>query len=160
LNEWHTLWSLGTTPFHGGNAGEGLLALAALAFGGAAFHGLRARSLGAARVALLVSLGIAGFFVSQIAQHLVDHEACVRAEQEGQVRVVEGVIQDFHPLRSVLQRPSYETFRVGGELVSLPLFTESCGYHRTVVEGGPFREGMKVRLHLWNGTILRVDVAR
>jgi hypothetical protein len=160
VTEWHTLWSLGSAPFLAGNAGEGLLALAALTFGGAAFQGLRGRSLLGARAALLLAVGLAGFFVSRTVDNLLEHEACARAEREGRVKVVEGVIRDFRPLRSVLQQPAYETFRVGEEVVSVPLFTESCGYHRTVVEGGPFREGLKVRLHLWNGTILRVDVAR
>jgi hypothetical protein len=154
---WHTVWSVGSDPFYWGNAGEGLLALAAVVFGGAAYLGVRRTSVLRARVALVVGAGLAAFFMSRTVQHVVDHDACTRASRDGSARVVEGVIRDFRPLTSVLQQPAYETFRVGDERISIPLFSDGCGYHRTVVEGGPFREGMPVRLLLWNGRILRVE---
>jgi hypothetical protein len=157
---WHTIWAVGSAPFYWGNAGEGLLALASMVFGGAAYLGIRRTSLLRARTALVVGASIAAFFVSRTVQHVVDHEACARAERDGSGRLVEGVIRDFHPLSSVLQQPAFETFRVGDERVSIPLFSEGCGYHRTVVEGGPFHEGMPVRLLLWNGRILRVETRR
>ena len=158
MNPWRTLWDGGAAPFHVGNAGEGLLALAAIAFGGAAYLALRGRSIAGARAAVLLAGGMAAFLVSRTVQHLADYEACARADLLGQGKVVEGEIRDFHPLTSLLQEPRLETFRVGDELVSMPLFAESCGYHRTRVEGGPFHEGMKVRLRIWQGTILRVEV--
>jgi hypothetical protein len=157
---WHTIWSLGSEPFYWGNAGEGLLALASVVFGGAAYLGIRRTSLLRARAALVVAAAVAAFFVSRTVQHVVEYQACARAERDGSARVVEGVIRDFRPLTSVLEKRSDETFRVGDEQVSIPLFSEGCGYHRTVVEGGVFREGMPVRLLLWNGRILRVETRR
>jgi hypothetical protein len=158
VSPWRTLWAVGVTPFHVGSAGEGLLALAAIAFGGAAYLALRGRTMLAARAAVLLAGGVAAFLVSRTVQHVIDYEACARADLLGQGKVVEGEIRDFRPLTSVLQEPPFETFRVGDELVSMPLFAESCGYHRTRVEGGPFREGMEVRLRIWQGNILRVEV--
>jgi len=157
---WHTLWAVGSEPFYWGNAGEGLLALASMVFGGAAYLGMRRASLLRARAALVAGAAVAAFFVSRTVKNVLDHEACTRAARDGAGKVVEGVVTDFHPLTSVLQQPPYETFRVGDERVSIPLFSEGCGYHRTVVEGGPFHEGMPVRLLLWNGLILRVETRR
>jgi len=158
VNGWVTVFDVASEPFRWGNAGEGLAALAIVALGTAGTFAVRRRSGMAAAAILGIAIALALFFVSRTIQHRREHEACVEAAQRGEGRVVEGVVREFHPLTTVWQRPAYESFSLDGETVRYPLVAEGCGFHRTVVEGGPIREGMRVRLQRWNGEILRVEI--
>jgi hypothetical protein len=82
----------------------------------------------------------------------------VEAARRGEGQILEGVVQDFQPVRSLWQRPSHETFVLSGSTIRYPLLSAGCGFHQTVAEGGPIREGMRVRLVEWKGKILRVEV--
>jgi len=159
VNGWVTVFDVASEPFRWGNAGEGLAALAIVALGTAGTFAVRRRSgMTAGAVILGVAVALALFFVSRTVRHRREHEACVEAARRGEGRVVEGVVRDFHPLTTVWQRPASESFSLDGETVRYPLVAEGCGFHRTVVEGGPIREGMRVRLLRWNGEILRVEI--
>jgi hypothetical protein len=129
-------------------------------FGAAAGSALRGRRRRAAAVALLVSLLLAGAVLWSSFDNQARHDACVEASRRGDGDVVEGEIRDLRPLTSYWQRPAEETFTVGSRSVRLPLVTSGCGFHRTRLEGGPLRDGLKVRLLAWRGHILRVDVDR
>lgn len=155
---WVALWDVAHEPFPLGHAGEGLGALAVLVLGVTLALGLRRARL-AVRVAVLAAAvtGAGQLLASALHRHR-RHAACAAAARSGEGRVLEGAVREFRPLVSAWQRPPVETFVVGGERVELPLFSDDCGYHRTVVEGGPFHEGFRVRLTVWEGQVVKVEV--
>ena len=160
MSEWVTIWDVALEPFRWGDAGEGLVALAAVAIGVAAGGALRGRSRSGAALAVMASLVLAGTVLWSSFDHLRRHRACAEASRLEQGRVIEGVVHDLRPLNSYWQRPTDETFTVGGERVRFPLVANGCGYHRTTLEGGPIREGLRLRLWQWNGQIVRIDAGR
>lgn len=160
MSGWVTIWDVAAEPFRWGNAGEGLGALALLALGGSAGGALRGRSRASAAVVLGISCALAGGLLWSSLEHHESHAACVAASQHGEGRVLEGEVRDLHPLSSYWQRPPVETFTLAGEVVRLPLLVNGCGYHRTTLEGGIVRDGLRLRLHQWNGQILKVEADR
>lgn len=160
MSGWVTIWDVAAEPFRWGNAGEGLGALSVVALGAAVFGALRGRSRGGAVAAVCSSLAVALAMVWGSLDHLRVHRMCADASRHEEGRVLEGVVHDYHPLTSYWQRPTDETFTVGGERIRFPLVADGCGYHRTTLEGGPIREGLRVRLWQWNGQIVRIDADR
>jgi hypothetical protein len=160
MSGWVTIWDVASEPFRWGNAGEGLGAVALLALGGAAGGALRASRRASAALVLGVSCALAAALVWTSLEHQRSHAACVAASLHGDGRVLEGEVSDYRPLTSYWQRPAAESFTLAGELVRLPLVAQGCGYHRTTLERGPLRDGLRVRLRSWNGQILRVEIDR
>ncbi len=158
MSGWLTIFDVTAEPFRWGNAGEGLAALAIVALGASASVALQRRRVRGGTTILAVAAGLAVFFAVRTLDHRREHGACVQAARSGAGRVVEGVVHDFRPLRSLWQRPWSESFTVDGLAVEYPLLAQGCGFHRTSVEGGPIRDGMRVRLVEWKGEILRLDV--
>lgn len=159
MSGWLTIFDVTAEPFRWGNAGEGLAALAMLALGASGFLALRRRGARGATGVLAIAAGVAVFFAVRTLDHQHEHEACVEAARQGDGRVLEGPIERFQPVRSMWQRPWDESFTVAGVTLRYALFTGSCGFHQTVAEGGPLREGMHVRLLEWRGRILKLDLA-
>jgi hypothetical protein len=160
VNGWVTIWDVAAEPFRWGDAGEGLVALAAVAIGVAVGSALRGRSRSGATLAIVGSFGLAVAVLWSSLVHLSQHRVCANVSRREEGRVLEGVVRDLRPLTSYWQRPTDETFTVGGERIRFPLVADGCGYHRTTLEGGPIREGLRVRLWQWNGQIIRIDVSR
>ncbi len=158
MTSWLTIFDVTTEPFRWGNAGEGLALLALVALGASASVALQRRHVRGGTAILAVAAGLAVFFAVRSLDHRHEHLACMSAARNGDGEWVEGTVHDYRPLRSVLQRPWSESFAVGDVTVTYPLLASGCGYHRTEVEGGPIREGMRVRLLDWNGQILRLEV--
>lgn len=160
MSGWVTIWDVAAEPFRWGSAGEGLWALSVLSVGLSGAAALRRRSVAAAAVSLSVAVVAAGVVVWGSFEHVRRHAACVGASRQDAGRVIEGVMREYRPLASYWQRPAEETFMIDGEVVRLPLVGEGCGYHQTSLEGSSLRDGMRVRLHSWEGQILRVEVDR
>lgn len=160
MSGWVTIWDVAAEPFRWGSAGEGLWALSVLSVGLSGAAALYRRSAAAAAAAVSVSVVAAGVVVWGSFEHVRRHDACVDASRHESGRIIEGVMREYRPLASYWQRPAEETFMIAGEVVRLPLVGEGCGYHQTSLEGGRLRDGMRVRLHSWEGQILRVEVDR
>ncbi|GEJ59518.1 hypothetical protein [Anaeromyxobacter diazotrophicus] len=160
MSGWVTVWDVASEPVRWGSAGEGLWAASALFLGISWAVVLRRRSALAAALALAVSGCVAGGVVWGSLAHHRHHLACVQASLHDEGRVLEGVVRDYERLSSYWQRPAEERFTLAGEALRLPLISGACGYHRTTLEGGAFRNGLRVRLLTWRGQILRVTVDR
>jgi hypothetical protein len=161
VSGWVTIWDVAAEPFRWGNAGEGLWAASSL-FLGIAFARatLRRRTIATAALSMFVSISVAGALVWKSLEHQRHHSECVEASRQQAGEVLEGIVRDYRPLESYWQWPAEETFTLGDETMRLPLVREGCGYHRTTLEGGTLRDGMRVRLLAWRGQILRVEVDR
>lgn len=158
MSGWVTVFDVASAPFHWGNAGEGLVAIAILALGVAVALALRVRSRVGAGAVLALALGGVGAYVERTVRHRVEHGRCVEASRQGEGRVVEGVVRDYRP-----PPPGWTygdvTFTVGTERVRYPVLAEGCGYHQAAGDLG-LRDGVRARLHVWNGQIVKVELAR
>ena len=159
MSGWVTVFDVASEPFRWGNAGEGLAALALVALGAAVSIALRRRGARGATLVMSLACGVAAFFVARTFDHRREHLECVEASRGGGGRWVEGTVERFRPVVSVWQRPAWEEFEVGGERIRYPLIAQGCGFHRVLVEGGPIREGMQVRLLLWREQIRQLQIA-
>jgi hypothetical protein len=83
-----------------------------------------------------------------------------RALSDGSARVVEGVVEDFHPMPK--GGHDTERFTVGGVRFEYSDFIVSPGFNRTSSHGGPIREGLHVRIHYsldrGDATILKLEI--
>jgi hypothetical protein len=153
------VYDVSAEPFRWGNAGEGLVALAIVALGIAAALALRRRARGGVVAALAVALLGAGVYVERTVRHRREHEGCVQAVVRSEGRLVEGVIRDYRPAATAWQKPAYGSFVVGDEKVTYPLLAEGCGFHQSAAEeGAVLREGARVRLRVWDGQIVKLEV--
>jgi hypothetical protein len=83
-----------------------------------------------------------------------------RALQSGTDRVVEGPVQEFHPMP--YEGHDTERFRVADVRFAYSDYILEGGFNRTSSHGGPIREGLMVRIHYSgqpsHATILRLEV--
>lgn len=105
---------------------------------------------------LLASVALVGVTGYQLRAYFAEETSLVHVLNTGQARIVEGEITDYTP-QAWTGRP-LESFRVGGERFSFDGFGATPAYHKRVRNGGPLREGMRVRLFEFRGNILRVEV--
>ena len=155
---WSTAFDVASEPFRWGSAGEGLVALSILALGVAAALALRGRSRAAAGAALAIALGGVGAYVERTVRHRIEHGRCVDASLQGDGRVVEGEVRGYRPA-SAGWGSGDATLTVGGEPVRYPLLAGGCGYHQAAGDLR-LRDGDRVRLRLWKGQILKVEIVR
>jgi hypothetical protein len=162
VSGWTTLYDVSLEPFRWGNAGEGLVALAILSLGVAAALALRHHHVVLGIAAGAVALIATGVYVERTVRHRRDHDRCVEAVVRREGRVVEGVIRDHRPAPAPWQGAGYASFVVAGETVSYPVLAEGCGFHESAVEVGapPLRDGARVRLRLWQGQIVQLEIRR
>ena len=86
-----------------------------------------------------------------------DHEQSKAALRTGDCQVVEGAIEDFHPMPYTGH--SLERFKIQGVSFEYSDFDDSkAGFNRTLSHGGALRGGMHVRLHYRDGRILQIEV--
>jgi hypothetical protein len=94
----------------------------------------------------------AGFF-------LVSRDYAASQELErGNCSVVEGVVENFHPMPK--SGHDTERFEVNGVHFSYSDYVMSPGFNNTASHGGPIRDGLQVRICHNSGDILRLEVAR
>jgi hypothetical protein len=85
------------------------------------------------------------------------YRAVRAAEDEGRFTVVEGTVQNFHPMP--YGGHSQETFEVDGMPFHYSDYDGSPGFHTTASHGGPIREGLPVRISFAGTTILKLEIA-
>jgi len=76
----------------------------------------------------------------------------------GKCEVVEGRVENFHPMPS--GGHDTERFEVNGTHFSYSDFMVTAGFNNAASHGGPIREGLQVRICHQSGVILRLEVAR
>ena len=76
----------------------------------------------------------------------------------GKYSVVDGPVEDFHPMP--FQGHQNERFRVGAKSFSYSSFDLTSCFHSAASHGGPIRPGLNVRIFFTEGCILRLDVRR
>ena len=81
------------------------------------------------------------------------------AYKSGRCRVTEGHVQVVHE-QSKHGHEEGDIIRVAGEVFEIDYFGGSGGYKRTIAYGGPLRDGAYVRIHHYEGRILRLDVRK
>ena len=90
---------------------------------------------------------------------LVSRDLAASHELErGNCAVVEGVVENFHPMPK--SGHDTERFEVNGVGFSYSDYIMSAGFNNTASHGGPIREGLPVRICHEAGDILRLEIAR
>ena len=83
-----------------------------------------------------------------------------RAMSDGSARIVEGVVENFHPMPYAGH--DTERFTVGGVRFAYSDYIVGPGFNNTSSHGGPIREGLSVRIHYNGGpnnaTILKLEI--
>ena len=67
-----------------------------------------------------------------------------KAQSEGKVQVVIGIVEDFHPMP--FSGHDTERFRVGTEKFSYSDYMVTGGFNNTSSHGGPIKFGLPVRI--------------
>ena len=78
--------------------------------------------------------------------------------ERGNCSVVEGVVENFHPMPK--SGHDTERFEVNGVHFSYSDYVMSPGFNNTASHGGPIRDGLRVRICHNSGDILRLEVAQ
>ncbi len=88
------------------------------------------------------------------------HSIAVRAMQDGSVGVVEGPVENFHPMP--YGGHDSERFTVKGVRFAYSDYVVSPGFNQTSSHGGPIREGLPVRIHFdrVDNAILKLEVSQ
>ena len=81
-----------------------------------------------------------------------------RAYANGKYSVVEGPVEDFHPMP--YEGHQNEWFKVRGNTFAYSSFDETPCFRSAASHGGPIRPGLNVRVYFTDGCILRLDVQR
>jgi hypothetical protein len=93
---------------------------------------------------------------------LSPYMAARSALASGEVAVVEGRVESFHPMPA--EGHDTERFRVGGVHFAYSDFILTPGFNTTASHGGPIREGLPVRITYMgppdDATILKLETAR
>lgn len=81
-----------------------------------------------------------------------------RALRTGACNVVEGVVVVHHQ-QPATGHDAGDLVRVGNVEFRVNYYKASAGYNRTLAHGGVLADGVRVRLHHLDGSILKVEVA-
>jgi hypothetical protein len=86
-----------------------------------------------------------------------DHLRAQEQLRSGDCEIVEGTVEQFHPMP--YHGHSLESFTVNGVRFSYSDFDDSKpGFNNTESHGGPIHSGMHVRIHYRAESILQVEV--
>ena len=86
-----------------------------------------------------------------------DHRLAQEALRNGDSKIVEGPVEQFHPMP--YHGHSLESFTVSGVRFEYSDFDDSKpGFNHTESHGGPIHAGMRVRIHHREGSILQIEV--
>lgn len=78
------------------------------------------------------------------------------AEESGRFRVVEGKVQNFHPMP--YGGHAMESFEVGGVQFSYSDYVVTAGFNNTASHGGPIRQGLPVRVSYVGNSIVKLEI--
>lgn len=76
----------------------------------------------------------------------------------GEAEWIEGTITNFTPMP--IGGHGNESFVINGRKFSYSSYYITPGFKSTQVDGGPLREGMKVKIWYHNGVILRIETPK
>ena len=111
------------------------------------------------RVGPLVFLGFAILWTTAATIATVGGNAALaRTLREDRCEVVEGVVTEFQPMPP--GGKGMESFTVGGKRFEYSDHVITSGFHQTASNGGPIRNGVRVRIHHVGNDIARLEVAR
>jgi hypothetical protein len=79
------------------------------------------------------------------------------AVRSGKCRVVEGVVQDFHPMPE--EGHEMETFKVADVTFGYSDYVITSGFNNAASHGGPIREGLPVRICYLGDDIVKLEIA-
>jgi len=102
---------------------------------------------------LLIAVAMFGF--------KTDQDSLLEAARLGNVRVVEGVVENFHPMPYAGH--DTERFSVAGHRFEYSDYLKTSGFNQTSSHGGPIREGLPVRITYVPGqrnVIIKLEVGR
>lgn len=88
---------------------------------------------------------------------VLEHERLTDRLQSGRFVVVEGVVENFVPMRA--GGKGYERFVVAGHEYHYSENMPSFSFNQTRSSGGPIRPGIRVRIADVDGVIARLEVA-
>jgi hypothetical protein len=111
------------------------------------------------------SAGIAlGLCVVLLAMRGIEnrHDNLVESANSGKVGVVEGIVENFHPMPATGH--DTERFTVGGESFAYSDYEITGGFNNAASHGGPIRAGLPVRITFvqesWRNVIVKLEVGR
>jgi len=83
----------------------------------------------------------------------------IEAYYSGKYEIIEGTVKVLH------QQPksghdSGDLIRINQKEIEFSYFTSTPAYHQTLSQGGVLKDGVYVRLYLYKGNILRIDVSK
>lgn len=108
-------------------------------------------------VALAIGLSIIIFAMYSIKSN---HDSLVEAVNKGNVAVVEGAVENFHPMP--VQGHDTERFSVAGTQFAYSDYMQTGGFNNSASHGGPIREGLPVRITYvpgsYNNVIVKLEI--
>lgn len=85
------------------------------------------------------------------------YRSLTTALETGSYQTVEGVVTDFVPMDH--SGHSYESFTVAGKTFEYSDYVVTAGFNHTQSQGGPIRDGLKVRIRHVDNVIIKLEVA-
>ena len=87
-----------------------------------------------------------------------EYLSLIRAFEAGDYKVVEGQVQNFHPMP--LTPGGKESFEVGGMRFEYSEFELKAAHNTTTVHAGPAEDGLFVRVAYLGNKILRLEIRK
>ena len=109
---------------------------------------------------VLIPLSVTGFgllwlFIGSLNYaHFASLRSLARSEN---IDVVEGTVTQFVP--APFESHAQESFVVNGHRFAYSEHDETTGFHQTQAQGGPVREGQRVRIAYSGRDILKLEIA-
>ena len=109
---------------------------------------------------LIIWASLAGpISVLMIVHSFVSANAAVQAYRRGEYEVLEGDVRVLRT-QSADGRGPADLVELAGRTLEVDATPDAPGYARTVAHGGGLRNGVRARVYINHGAILRVDVWR
>jgi hypothetical protein len=90
------------------------------------------------------------------ASTFAEYRKCTEAYRTGSYAVVEGNVENFHPMP--YEGHQDECFSVQGVRFCYSDYGVQAGFNQSASHGGPIRQGLPVRVAYYDGQILRLEV--
>ena len=86
-----------------------------------------------------------------------DYRHLREALNQGQCQVIEGPIEHFHAGNGE-RGDADDSFDIGGSRFSYSDSSVGAGFSQTQARGGPLKNGLRVRIHAFQGEIARLEI--
>jgi hypothetical protein len=125
-----------------------------------AYIGRRLRVSSPRRLILIIWACLTGpISVLMIVHSFVSSNAAVQAYRRGEYEVLEGDVRVLRT-QSADGRGPADLVELAGRTLEVDATRDAPGYARTVAHGGGLRNGVRARVYINDGAILRVDIWR